>query len=333
MPIMYAATTPGNPACAIASPMNAIPRSTTYVPTTAHTIPTSADAISARMKIVVPRGSRMRSISGRDRGSGVRRVPRRRGGARRRGRRSAPRAEDVAAVRGRQHLRVEEDLGRPVGDDGAVHREHLLEALRRGRQVVGRGDDRLAAVRLGLEEVHQQLLGRRVDAGDRLVEEEQVRLRGERPGEEHAPALAAREPPDLRPEMGRHADLLERVANGAAVICARPADRPQPRESAHHHHVLDGDREPPVHELGLGHVRDAARLAPGRRAEDLDPPRPRLEEPGHQLEQRALAGAVGADDREQAARLDRERHVLQRGAIAVARRDVAQPDVRVGVGV
>ena len=202
--------------------------------------------------------------------------------------------EEVAAVCGREHVRVEEDLRGPVGDDRPVDREHLLEPLRGGRQVVGRRDDRLAAVRLGLEEVHQELLGRRVDAGHRLVEEEQVRLRGERPGEEHAPSLAAREPPDLRPQVGRHADLRQRVADGAAVVGARPADRPEPREAAHHHHVLDRDREPPVDELGLGHVRDAACLAAGRRPEDLDPPRPRLQEPGHQLEQRALAGAVRA---------------------------------------
>ena len=34
----------------MASPMNAMPRSTTYVPTTAHTSPTIADATSARIE-------------------------------------------------------------------------------------------------------------------------------------------------------------------------------------------------------------------------------------------------------------------------------------------
>src|ERR671913_43720 len=53
----YAATTPGNAACAMASPMNAIPRSTTKVPTTAHTTPTSASATSARMKNASPTGA------------------------------------------------------------------------------------------------------------------------------------------------------------------------------------------------------------------------------------------------------------------------------------
>ena len=49
----------------------------------------------------------------------------------------------------------------------------------------------------------QVLLGRGVDAGDRLVEEVQVGLRRERPGEEHAPALAARQRADLGRARGR----------------------------------------------------------------------------------------------------------------------------------
>ena len=100
--------------------------------------------------------------------------------------------------------------------------------------------------------------------GDRLVEEEQVGLRGERPGEEHAPPLAAREPADLRPQVAVHLDLVERVQHGAPVVAAGSADRPEAREAAHHHDVLDRDRERPVDELGLGHVGDAAALAAGR---------------------------------------------------------------------
>ena len=186
---------------------------------------------------------------------------------------------------------------------------------------------------LRLEEVHQELLRRRVDAGHRLVEQEQVGLRRQRAGEEHAPPLAARQAPDLRPQVALHADLGERVVDGAAVVAARPPDRPEAREAAHHHDVLDGDRERPVDVLGLRDVGDAPRLAPGGRPEDLDPARPRGEQPGHQLEQRALAGAVGADDREQAAGLDGDRDVLERGPLAVARGHVAQPDVGVRVGV
>ena len=111
--------------------------------------------------------------------------------------------------------------------DRAVDREHLLEALGGAGQVVGGRDHRPSRRRLGLEEVHQQLLGRGVDAGHGLVEQEQVGFGGERPGEEHAPPLAAGQAPDLGPQVVVHLHLGERVADGPAIGGARAA-RPGP---------------------------------------------------------------------------------------------------------
>ena len=321
----------------MASPMNAMPRSTTYVPTTAHTSPTIAEATSARTKKPSVSGSRIRSIS---------RCPSRSWKCRSPGaasswwwassRMTRPALEDqqVAAVGAGEDVGVEHDVRRPVGDDRPVDGQHLLEPLGGAGEVVGGRDDRLAPLRLGLEEVHQELLGRRVDPGDRLVEQEQVRLRGERAGEEHPPPLAAGQAADLRPQVALHADLRQGVDDRPPIVATRPADRPEAREAAHHHDVLDGDRERPV-----DHARPAGRRPPaGPRGR---PGAPRIssrpdhgcEQPGHQLEERALAGPVGPDDREQAAGLDRDRHVLERDPLAVARGDVAQPDVRVRVGV
>ena len=120
-------------------------------------------------------------------------------------------AEDqqVPAVRRGQHVRIEDEAGRAVGDDPAVDGRHLLEALRGAGEVVRRRDDRLAAAGLGLEEVHELLLRRRVDAGHGLVEQVEVGVRGERPGEEHAPPLAARQLTDLHAAVLGHPDLLE----------------------------------------------------------------------------------------------------------------------------
>ena len=86
----------------------------------------------------------------------------------------------MAAVGRREHVRIEDQRRQAVSDDRPVDGRDLLEALRGAGQVVGRRDDRLPAAGLGLEDVHQVLLCRRVDAGDRLVEEEQVRPGGER---------------------------------------------------------------------------------------------------------------------------------------------------------
>ena len=100
--------------------------------------------------------------------------------------------EKVAAVRAGQDVRIEDERGRTVGDDAAIDGQHTSEAAGGAGQVVGRRDDGLAAPGLGLQEVHEVLLGRGVDTGDRLVEEEQVRLGGERPGEEDPSPLTAR---------------------------------------------------------------------------------------------------------------------------------------------
>ena len=124
--------------------------------------------------------------------------------------------QQMTAVRAGEDVGVEHDVGRPVGHDRAIDRQHLLEPLGRAGEVVGGRDDRLAPLRLGLEEVHQVLLRRRVDAGDRLVEQEQVGLRGQRAGEEHAPSLAARQAADLRPQVATMPTCVEGVARPLA---------------------------------------------------------------------------------------------------------------------
>ncbi len=239
--------------------------------------------------------------------------------------------EQVPAVGRRQDVRVQHEVGRAVGDDRAVHRQHLLEALGGAGEVVGRGDDRLAAGRLGLEEVHQQLLGGGVDAGHRLVQQEQVRLGGERPGEEHAPSLAA----------GRGARSASAGGRPSAPAPGRPwtarrssapgaAHASEAREAAHHHDVLDRDREGPVHELRLRarRRRAAPRGRRGRRGPGSGPTTDATR-PAISLSSVLLPAPLGPTTARRLPGLHRDRHVLQRDPLAVAGGDVAQPDVRV----
>jgi len=240
--------------------------------------------------------------------------------------------EEVAAVGPRQDIRIEDERGRPVGHDAPVHGEHPREAPGRAGQVVGRGDDRLATPGLRLEEVHEVLLRRRVDPGDRLVEEEQIRLGRKRPGQEDAAPLTTRQPSDLGIRLGGHADLLEGCSDRPAIVAAGSSDRTEGGIAAHHDDVPHGDREPPVDELGLGDIGHPARLLACRMAEHLDAAGHRRQEPGHEPQQGALAGAVRPDDREQRARLDGEVDPLEGDAIAVAGGDPAQPDIGMGPG-
>ena len=158
----------------------------------------------------------------------ARRAPRR-GGGRRRARRSGRRGR--AGGRRRSGARTS---GSRTSDDGPcamtvrLIASDLLEALGGAGQVVGRRDDRLAAPRLGLEDVHEVFLGRGVDAGHRLVEQEQVRLAPPAPGPGR-PAAAGR-PTGARSASAvvGHADLLEGFGDGAPVV-AGPGRRTGPR--------------------------------------------------------------------------------------------------------
>jgi hypothetical protein len=194
---------------------------------------------------------------------------------------------------------------------------------------VGRRDDGSASTGLAFEDVHQVLLRARVDAGHGLVEEVEVGLRGERAGEEDTAPLAARQPPDLRIDVAGHPDLRERVPNGPVVVGPGAGKQSEAGVPAHHGHVAHSDGEIPVDQLGLRDVRDTTRLLTGRVPEHLDPSAPRLEEPGDDLEQRALSGAVRAHDGEERAGLDREVDLLERRAVAIAGRDIGEPDVGV----
>ena len=170
----------------------------------------------------------------------------------------------------------------------------------------------LPAAGLGLEQVQQVLLGRDVDPGHRLVEEVQLGRRREGAGEEDPPALAARERTDLGPGVVGHADLRQRLGDRVAIGRPGPAERPEGRIATHHHDVPRAHREVPVDGLGLGHVGDPPGLHAGRRAEHVHLAGPRLEQAGDDLEQRALAAAVRAEDRRQAARPEHDVDVVDR---------------------
>jgi hypothetical protein len=155
------------------------------------------------------------------------------------------------AVGSHQDVGIEHQAGVALGHDGAVDGHDRAEVLGRRGQVVGAGDDRLAAPGLGVEDRHEVLLGGVVDAGHGLVEEVEIGLRGEGPGEEDTASLAA-ERARSGAGVGRHPHQVERVGDGRVVATARAAERPEARVATHHDDVAGGDREAPVDGLGLG---------------------------------------------------------------------------------
>ena len=170
---------------------------------------------------------------------------------------------------------------------------------------------------------HQVLLGRGVDAGDRLVEQVQVGPRRERPGEEDAPALAARQRADLAVAVVPPCrPVSSAAATALAVVAARERRSPISgyRPIIATSPTVTGNAQST--ELGLGHVGDRLAARPGGAAETPRPCRERPQQPGDDLEQRALAGAVRTDDGEQRAGRDLQVDVGQGDPVAVAGRDV-----------
>ncbi len=201
--------------------------------------------------------------------------------------------------------------------------------------VVGDRDDGPAVL---AEEPLQPLDRLGVEMVRRLVEQEQVRVLEQQPAERHAALLAAREPGHLgvvrRTAQGVHRDVdvafqvprvggrdpvLEDGLLGADGLVVGVRVGP-----ARHHGVvlLDeaGDRADAVHHVALdvlGRIQlrllgEVAHGEAGRQAGLAGEP---VVEPGHDPQQAGLAGAVGADDADLGARVERDRDVLEHGPV------------------
>ena len=167
------------------------------------------------------------------------------------------------------------------------------------------------------------MLDRRVEARERLVEQQQPRAARDRARHQHAATLPAREPPDLAAGQVGEADALDGLGGVVAVLGGPAAERTGMAPAAHQHDVAHADREVPVDLVDLGHVGDVgARLSDGA-AEDADLAAQRADEAEDRLEERRLARAVRSDDADELALGHDEVDGLDRGRLA----GVAGPEV------
>ena len=161
------------------------------------------------------------------------------------------------------------------------------------------------------QEVHERQLGGGVHAARRLVEREQLGIGGEGAGDERALALPAGELAEALLHKVLHADAGERAPRLVAIGAARPPPRPERRHATHERHLARGERPDRVHVLALRHVADREPLAP------RDAPGDRREGAEQRAEERGLAAAVRADDREEVARRDGDVEPVEQRPTAV----------------
>jgi hypothetical protein len=210
------------------------------------------------------------------------------------------------------------DPSRPRGhDDDAVGEEHRL------RDRVGDEDDGLARLAPDAEELDvHELAGHGVERAERLVHQQQRRVVDERAGQRHALAHAARQLVGVLVLEALEAGQLEQ-AEGA------PARR-LPVEAQHlyrQHHVVED--VPPRQQDGI--LEDDADVAAG--AVDGPPAQVHAaggarQEAGQDLEERGLAAARLAHDRDELALGDVERDAAERAHERAALRAIGLLEVR-----
>jgi hypothetical protein len=112
---------------------------------------------------------------------------------------TASERHQVTAIGLLENLLVKHELCWAVSHNASSEGDHIVEALRGAGEIVRGGDDRAAARRLGVEDVHDLLLRRWVNAGDRLIKQIDLWVGGDRTRQEDPATLTTRELTDLAP--------------------------------------------------------------------------------------------------------------------------------------
>ena len=203
--------------------------------------------------------------------------------------------------------RASERVHVPGGDDPPVvdDRDLLADVLDELELMAGEEDGR-AARRLAAENLGERLDRDRVEPGERLVEDEQLRLVQQRGGELRALLVAVRELLDLRVRAIREAEPLEPARCGDARRCVV-----EPVQAAEVGELL-ADRHARVEATLLRHV---AEPQPLRQPDRLPVPEHlaavELDEPEDRAHRGRLAGTVRPEEAEHPPALDRERAAVE----------------------
>jgi hypothetical protein len=166
---------------------------------------------------------------------------------------------------------------------------------------------------------------RRVEVGERLVEEADRRRADDRPADGDALALAAGELARLALEERADLHQFGNLADPAGDLGLRLPLHPERKGE------VAGDVQMRIEGIALEHHGDVA-LAGGKRRHvaplDHHPPAGRPLEPGGDVEDRALAAARRPEQGDELLRRDRERHVVDGGDAAEALGDLLETDTR-----
>jgi hypothetical protein len=214
--------------------------------------------------------------------------------------------------------------GGPAAHDAAIDEAEQVRDVGRRLEVMGRMQDGGPAIAQLPQQVDDQLLGRLVDAGHRLIQQQDRCLLHQRARQEDALLLPPRQGADLgSAEVGqRHP--FERLADRRPVPGAGHAQPADAWVASHHHHLLRADREAPVDRLPLRHIGEPVSLLGDGAAIQQHRAGLLRGQPQDRLQQRALARSVRPDHADQGAGRNSEIHVLQDRTVTIAGADAVQ---------
>ena len=218
-------------------------------------------------------------------------------------------AADLAVVAGRRQ---------PAGMDD----QHLLGEALDLLEDVRREQDRAACRGHRPEQLDHVEALPRVHAVERLVEQQDLRVVDEGAGDLDPLAHALRVRPDRAPGRRLEIDGRDRAGRGRGGV------RQAVERGAHLDELAPGQEV--VDRLALRHEPDGPvhdRISPCGLPGDQHPPGRRPQEPGKHVQDRRLAGAVGAEQARDA-RPEREADVVDGDDVAVPARDVVELDRR-----
>ena len=187
--------------------------------------------------------------------------------------------------------------------------------------IVGDDNDRHAVVEF-LEESKDILLHPQVHVSRRLVEDEDLRFTGDRPGDEHPLQLPAGEVAETAfPQLADSRPLHGRDGGQPVFPTVHPHEAGL-AETSDEDGFLDTDREVPGEGGGLGNVPYFPPPFAGGPAEDSYFPRVGVQKAENDLEEGALPSPVGTDEAEHFPPLDTEGDILEDRRAVVGERDV-----------
>lgn len=206
----------------------------------------------------------------------------------------------------RPRLWVRQTRGTAVGDDAAVEQHETVAGVHSFGDIVRGHHHSDSPVHEFAEQREELLGGGNVEAGERFVEKQKLRLAAECAGDEHALALPAGKFAHGAVAQIPQPDLLDSFRSRDVV---RAAGGTPPRAEAQpptEHHRIDIDRKIPGHRVPL---RDVAHRTAGCFAgalRDLDGPGAGRDQPEKGTQQRRLSRTVRTEQPDEFAGVHRQ---------------------------